>query len=169
MKNFHHCPIDIFYHIISYVNNIDIRRAFGIYSKINLSSYKDIKFVYKKIRPFNREPTPWTNTEFDENGQPPQHISTKWLFNADIYVYLHNLFDSEEREQNKIKNDYYEILLSEVDQVDNKYTSFCGTICRYVPVNYYRENEPGSTRFYWKKIYVQYERPYLHRKHNKHY
>jgi hypothetical protein len=160
-------PIEIVYHIIGYIDNIDIRRAFGLYSKIDLTKHRDISFGYKMIRPYNREPMPWLNTEYDEDGNPPQHISTQWSFNVDIYVYLHNLFDSEERKQKKIKNDFYEILLSEVKRSGRDYTTYSGTINRYVPVNHFRIVEPGSQRFVWKQIYVHYERPYLHRISNK--
>jgi len=157
------CPVDIFKHIISYIYDIDIRRAFGIYAKLDLSKWKSIKFGYKRIYPFNRHPSPWLNTEFDEDGEPPQHISSQWLFNVDVYIYLHNLFDSEERVKNRIKNDFYEILLSEVKHGSDDFTKVIGIIHRYVPINHYMLIEPGSQRFYWKKIYVLYEIPHLHR------
>ena len=152
-------PVEIVRHIISYVDNIDIRRSFGQYSKIDVSKHRDIPFGYKQIRPYNRDPCPWLNTEYDEDGNPPQHISTQWSFNSDIYVYLHNLFDSEERQQNKIKNDFYEILLSEIQVGSVSYMKYYGTIHRYLPIDYFENGEPRFQRFAWKQIYVQYQRP----------
>jgi len=153
-------PIELVRHIISYVNDIDIRRAFHVYSKINTSAWKDIHFEYKRILPYNRITSPLLNTDFDEDGNPPQHISTCWLFNVDVYIYLHNLFDSEERTKNKINNDSYEVLISKTNQGLKYYA----VMNRYVPINHFQEHEPNSERFIWKKIYTIYERPYAHKK-----
>lgn len=158
-------PVEVVYHIISYIDNIDIRRAFGQYSKIDLSKHRDIPFGYKRIRPYNRELICF-NTEFDEYGEPAQHISRYWSYSTDIYVYLHNLFDSEERVQRRINNDFYEVLLSEVTHGSDKFTKFLGTIHRYVPIDYFKKGEPWSSEFVWKQIYVQYERPYVYRRPN---
>lgn len=158
-------PVEVVYYIIGYIDNIDIRRAFGLYSKIDTSKHRNIPFGYKRIRPYNRELTCF-NTEFDEYGEPPQHVSRYWSYSRDIYVYLHNLFDSEERSLARINNDSYEVLLSEVKRGPDKFTRFLGTINRYVPVDYFEKGEPWSSEFVWKQIYVQYERPYLYRRPN---
>ena len=156
-------PIEIVHHIISYIDNIDIRRSFGIYSKIDLSKHCDIPFGYKRIRPYNRELT-CDNTEFDEYGEPAQHVSRYWSYSRDIYVYLHNLFDSDERSLARINNDSYEVLLSEGRRGPDKFTKFLGVINRYVPVDYFEKGEPWSSKFMWKQIYVQYEQPYVYSK-----
>jgi hypothetical protein len=154
-------PMEVVHYIVSYIDNIDVRRSFGIYSKIDLSKHRDISFGYKRIRPYNRELT-YLNIEFDEYGEPPQHVSRYWSYSRDIYVYLHNLFDSEERSRARINNDSYEVLLSEVKRGSEKFTKFQGTIQRYVPVDYFEKGEPWSDEFVWKQIYVHYERPYVH-------
>lgn len=69
-------PLEIFYEIIGYVDNIDIRRNFSMYTKLDLSKYTCLENVTRTIA--------------------PEYII--WTKNSDYKRYnMRNLYDFPER------------------------------------------------------------------------
>ena len=69
-------PLEIFYEIIGYVDNIDIRRNFGMYTKLDLSKYACLEYVTRYVA--------------------PEYII--WTKNSDYKKYnMRNLYDFPER------------------------------------------------------------------------
>jgi hypothetical protein len=85
----HRIPLDIIREIVSYMPDIDVRRAFGIYGKLDLTNYSGVS---KALRPS----PPVDNVIY-------QHYS------------LQNAFDPPTRRDQSIENDMLDITIKVQD------------------------------------------------------
>ena len=87
MTDLPYLPVEIVRIIIGYVDDIDIKRYFNCYNKINLEKYYNL-----------------TNIMIN----PPININNEWMVST-IYNFKKNLYDCSERKQYKVPDDHIAI------------------------------------------------------------
>ena len=131
--------MDVFYYILDYVDNVDIRRSFGIYCKINMNKYTCLDYITRIKAP---EYKYWGN------------YTNYARYN------LRNLYDVSGRELQCINNDMIEM---QIDIINNKVYTVFG-IHRLQKKNNDNKKEKEISihkkgdldDYYWDYIYYQH-------------
>jgi len=79
-------PLDVIRHVVGYSEDIDVRREYGIFSRINMKKYENLKAGCVKIDVKN------------------EHL---------VRITQHNLYGAVRRKTEKIQDDYWDVQITE--------------------------------------------------------
>ena len=143
-------PIEIVHSIIEYCSDIDVRRSFGIYAKINVDPFRNIL-------------TPGRISSTKECGKRRQNVLTTQAARYSI----HNTVQLPERKQQNIMDDAIQVVIREIPYSKNLHYDIdiyqLRTRTR-LPENREKETEckfPLGTlgnRYYWNAMLYSFVR-----------
>ena len=98
MSNGSTVPIDVIRYIFLYLGDIDLRRHFGFYQKIDLSQYSILETITRKNNPkFYRERENYLYRQYDLSNiyadlqRKEQNIENDTIFNSSSHIDKHIL------------------------------------------------------------------------------
>jgi len=127
-------PLDVVFYIIEFIDDPDIRRAFGIYNKLTMSKYNHMNIGYK---------------------------STEIYSHNCLRRNLYNDYDFPEREQLNICDDYIGYLYLDDYSVKSifrlKPVSKDKSTAKSIESINYSEYKGTLTEYYWDFLHIQGE------------